>query len=159
MNRAFKLCACLFILIICTGCKVRVKADISDYTDTPITISGLTEEEFTVTPGELAELECVRLSASGKTAKAGEVSAVGPLLDTFLAQYDKKPGDFKVISFIARDKYKVELYGEYLTDYQVVLSLCDGNKPLSEDMRPMRIFIPGTESNMWEYAVIRIELK
>ncbi len=148
---AFLLCAC--------GNTAAVKADISAYGDTPITIAGLREEEFTITPNELAGLECVRMSASGKTAKAGDVSAVGPLLDTFLAQYDRKPADFEIIRFIASDQYVVELAGEYLTDYKVVLSLCDGKDPLPEGMRPMRLFIPGAESYMWEYAVIRIEFE
>jgi hypothetical protein len=147
----------LLVCFLCTGCAAKITADISSYGDTPITISGLTDKEFTVTPNDLAKLRCVQLSASGKTAKAGNVSAVGPLLDTFLAKYGKKLTDFKVIRFIARDQYTISLTGEYLTNYKIVMSLCAGKNPLAKNMQPMRLFIPGAESSYWIYAVVRIE--
>ena len=134
-------------------------ADISAYGDTPITISGLTEEEFTVTPNELAELECVSRTATGATAKAGTVNATGPLLDTFLERYGCQASDFYKIRFLCADNYKVVLRGEYLTDYEVVMSISGGSEPLAEDVQPMRLLIPEAESNMWAYSVIRIEFE
>ena len=132
-------------------------ADISEYGDTPITVSGLTEEDFTVTPNELYGLECVSRTASGKSAKAGTVNATGPLLDTFLAQYGKRMSDFERIRFIAADDYRVVLKDEYLTEYEVVLAVSNGNEPLIEEHRPLRILIPDADSGMWEYSVVRIE--
>jgi hypothetical protein len=144
-------------LTVCTACGGTPEADISAYGDAPVAISGLTDEDFTVTPNELAALECVSRSATGETAKAGTVKAVGPLLDVFLADYGKKSSDFNRIRFIASDGYRVVLRDEYLTDYEVVLSIASGGEPLPESERPLRILIPEAESGMWEYSCIRIE--
>jgi hypothetical protein len=141
----------------CGDGQTEVKADMSAYGDAPIEISGLTETDFTVTPNELATLACVSRSATGATAKAGTVRAVGPLLDTFLAEYGKKMSDFNRIRFIASDEYRVVLRDEYLTDYEVVLSVASGGEPLPGSEQPLRILIPEAESNMWEYACVRIE--
>jgi hypothetical protein len=150
------LCAGLVVLTACGG-RTGVSADISAYGDAPIEIVGLADEEFTVTPNELAALPCVSRSATGETAKAGTVKAVGPLLDTFLAEYGKKTSDFNRIRFIAVDAYRVVLRDEYLTDYEVVLSVSNGKDPLPESERPLRVLIPEAESGMWEYACVRIE--
>lgn len=146
---------CIFLLTAC-GSK---GADISAYGDTPITISGLTEEEFTVTANELAQLECVSRTATGATAKAGTVNAYGPLLDTFLAQYGCQASDFYKIRFLCADNYKAVLRGDYLTDYEVVMAISYGNEPLPESCQPMRLLIPEAESNLWAYSVIRIEFE
>jgi hypothetical protein len=150
---ALFLCAGLALFAGCGG----GRADISAYGDAPIEIAGLTDEEFTVTPNELAELPCVTRSATGATAKAGTVKAVGPLLDTFLEKYGKKASDFDRVRFIAADAYRVVLRDEYLTDYEVVLSVAEGGDPLPESERPLRVLIPEAESSMWEYACVRIE--
>ncbi|MDR2770536.1 MAG: hypothetical protein LBB57_00700, partial [Clostridiales Family XIII bacterium] len=134
------------------GGEKGVTADLSAYGDTPIEIAGLADEAFTVTPNELAALPCVSRSATGETAKAGTVKAVGPLLDSFLAQYGKKASDFNRIHFIAADAYRVVLRDEYLTDYEVVLSVANGKEALPEAEQPLRILIPEAESSMWEYA-------
>lgn len=151
------LCAWALMLTLC-ACGNKT-ADISEYGDTPITVSGLTEEEFTITPNQLAALECVSRTATGATAKAGTVNAYGPLLDTFLAQYGCAPSDFYKIRFLCADDYKVVLRGEYLTDYDVVMSVSAGTQPLEESLQPMRLLIPEAESSMWAYSVIRIEFE
>jgi hypothetical protein len=155
LRRVFAFAIVLVVLLL-TACAAK-SADISAYADTPIEISGLTDIDFTITPRELSELECVSRSATGATAKAGTVKAVGPLLDTFLAQFGKKMTDFERIRFIASDDYRVVLKDDYLTDYEVVLSIASGDKPLPESEWPLRILIPEAESNMWEYACVRIE--
>lgn len=145
------------LIFLCScGCAGN-KADISAYGDTPITISGLTNEEFTVTPNELMVLKCVGRTATGETAKAGTVSAYGPLLNTFLAQYGKTQTDFKKIVFTASDDYRVAIAGDHLAQYEIVLAIADGNEPLSASCQPLRLLIPGAESGMWEYAVVHIE--
>lgn len=159
MKRSGILMFALAFVLLFTSCSTRAKADISAYGDMEITISGLTDEDFTITPNELAQLECVSRSATGQTAKAGTVNAVGPLLTTFLEQYDKKPSDFSKIRFIASDDYSVVLRDEYLTDYEVVLAVATDSDPLPEDQWPMRLLIPDAESNKWEYAVVRIEFE
>lgn len=150
------LLTCL-LLGSCSG-SVTVKADISAYGDTPITISGLSDKDFTVTPNELAQLDCVKMTATGKTEKAGTVTAAGPLLDTFLAQYGKSRSDFSKIEFYASDKYEITLDSEFLTNYKIVLSVARGNAPLPVKEQPLRLLIPKADSHYWIYAVIRIEL-
>ncbi|MDR2355159.1 MAG: hypothetical protein LBE16_03080 [Clostridiales Family XIII bacterium] len=151
--------AALFILAaaVLTGCGGSGDADISAYGDAPIEIEGLTDTAFVITPNELMALPCVSRSATGETAKAGTVKATGPLLDTFLEKYNKKASDFNRIRFIASDAYRVVLRDEYLTDYEVVLSVASGGDPLPVSERPLRILIPDAESSMWEYACVRIE--
>ena len=146
------------ILTLC-ACGGSKTADISAYGDTPITISGLTDEEFTITANELSQLECVSRTATGATAKAGTVNATGPLLDTFLAQYDCKPSDFYKIRFLCADNYKVVLRDDYLTDYEVVMAVSSGSEPLGEGLQPLRLLIPEAESNMWAYSIVRIEFE
>ena len=143
------------LLASCTSSPTT--ADISEYIDEEITVSGLLDEDFTITPGDLLELECVSRTATGATAKAGTVSATGPLLDTFLAEYGYKASDFDRIRFLAKDAYRTLLRYDYLTDYDVVMAVSSGKEPLAEDLRPMRLLIPEAESSMWIYGVIRIE--
>ena len=145
------------LLVSCTSSPTA--ADISEYIDEEITVSGLLDEDFTITPGDLLELDCVSRTATGATAKAGTVNATGPLLDTFLAQYGYKASDFDRIRFIAKDAYRTLLRYEYLTDYDVVMAVSSGKEPLSEDLRPMRLLIPEAESSMWIYGVVRIEFE
>lgn len=125
----------------------------------PIAISGLMAEEFTVTPNELAALDCVSRTATGATAKAGTVNATGPLLNTFLVHYDCKASDFYKIRFLCADGYKVVLKDEYLTDYEVVLAISSGTEPLVEGQQPLRVLIPEAESSKWAYSVICIEFE
>lgn len=157
-KRAAVLGLALWVLLLC-GCgeTVKVRADLSDYGESPITIKGLKDEDFTVTPNELAELDCVKRTATGATAKAGTVNAVGPLLNTFLTQYETEMSDFQKIRFLCSDGYKTVLKEEYLTDYEVVLQLAEGDEPLPEKQRPLRILIPEAESSYWAYAVTSIE--
>ena len=153
----FTFCALLLMLSL-SACGEK-EADISEYANYPIEVSGLTDEDFTVTPQELSELECVSRTATGATEKAGTVSVRGPLLNTFLAQYGKTAADFYKIRFLCADGYKTVLKDELLTDYEVVLAVQNSNGPLQESLRPMRLLIPEAESSTWAYSVIRIEFE
>jgi DMSO/TMAO reductase YedYZ molybdopterin-dependent catalytic subunit len=144
------------LLLILSACAAKLP-DISEYGDTPIEISGLTETDFTITPNELAKLDITDLSATGATAKAGTVSGVGVTLITFLARYGKTPADFKYIRFIAADEYRITLSGAKHTDDTVLLAIAGKDKPLPPGERPLRLIIPDAESSQWIYGVIRIE--
>ena len=153
----FTFCAILLMLSL-SACGEK-EADISEYANYPIEVSGLLDEDFTVTPQELSELECVSRTATGATEKAGTVSVRGPLLNTFLAQYGKTSADFYKIRFLCADGYKTVLKDDLLTDYEVVLAVQNSNGPLQESLRPMRLLIPEAESSTWAYSVIRIEFE
>lgn len=146
----------VFVTVSLTAC--GGEPDISAYENMPIMIMGLEEEDFEITPAELAEMECVSGSGKGDSDKAGAVEGYGPALDTFLAQYGKERSDFEKIRFIGKDGYKKSVSGEMLKDKEIVLSLSNGEKPLKESETPMRLLIPGAESSYWVYGVIQIEL-
>jgi len=154
---AFAFCAIILLLSL-SACASK-EVDISEYADYPIEVSGLLDEDFTVTPQELLELDCVSRTATGATEKAGTVSVRGPLLDTFLAQYGKTAADFYKIRFLCADGYKTVLKDDLLTDYEVVMAVQNSNGPLQESLRPMRLLIPEAESSTWAYSVIRIEFE
>ena len=156
MKRKRRILPLLFLLLWLAGCG---KPGLADYGDEPIVISGLMEEDFTITANELMALDRISRTATGATAKAGTVKAYGPLLDTFLAQYGYKASDFYKIRFLCADEYKVVLRDEYLTDYEIVLAVAYQDGPLPENMRPLRLLIPGAESSKWAYAVTRIEFE
>ena len=145
-------------MIVCScDSDTRINADLSAYGDVPITISGLLDEDFTVTPNELAELDCIGMDESGETQNAGTITVTGPTLDTFLAEYGKTRDDFVKIRFYALDKYQITLKGKYLTDHDVVFSIACGDDPLPEGHQPLRLCILKAPSSYWIYAVIRIE--
>lgn len=158
MFKSRKLFLSIFVLLLtCTLISCEKKADISEYGDTPITISGLSDEEFDITPNELAKLKNDSASASGKSAKAGTVSATGPLLETFLGQYGKSISDFSKIRFIADDGYRVVLSGEKETNFSAILAISNGSEALPLEHRPLRLVNPKTDSGTWVYAIVRIE--
>lgn len=132
-------------------------ADISAYQDQKIEIVGLLDEDFYVTPAELAQLECTSATAHGKTAKAGTVKAYGPTLDTFLAQYGKTVDEFRSIRCVASDDYVVTLGRASWEKYDIILSIANGSKALYDNQQPMRIVIPGANSGNWIRAVARME--
>lgn len=144
---------CVALLFGMAGCK----ADISEYENEEIQIIGLLDEDFTVTPGELAEMECTEATAHGKTAKAGTVQAYGPTLETFLSAYGKSLDEFYSIKFYAKDDYTVTLGRQTFQECDVILSIAMGSEPLYEGQRPLRLVIPEADSGKWTYMVYKIE--
>jgi hypothetical protein len=140
-------------LLILTGC--RPGLDLSGYGDAPITIVGLTDEEFTITPSELAQMELTTQSTRGGSAKAGTVSATGPTLVALIERYGKSPEEFSLARFIAKDDYRVTLHENSIQNRTVILSV----SPLSKDEQPLRLLIPEAESGQWIYGVVRIEFE
>ena len=135
------------------------KADISSYNEQEITVKGLKDSDFTVTPQELMEMKCVSRQDTGKTAKAGTVKAYGPLLSTFLEKYGCTLEEIDRVRFYCKDDYKVVLKDEYLTDYEIILSAAAGKEPLAEKEQPLRILVPEAESSKWAYGITEIEFE
>lgn len=133
------------------------KADISEYRDEKILITGLTDEDFYITPGDLAEMECISATAHGKTAKAGTVQGYGPTLETFISHYGVSFEHLKSAKFFAADGYTVTLGRVTWEKYDVILSIANGNKPLDEWHQPLRLVIPGGDSGNWTYLIQKIQ--
>ena len=150
--------AVLFALVMAfamlTGCG---KADISAYADEEITVTGLLDEDFTITPRELSEMECVSDKAVGETEKAGTVKAYGPTLDTFLANYGVSKDDLYSIKFYAKDDYTSTLGKITWDQYEVIFSIAYGSEAFDEDTAPLRIVIPGGKSGNWIRMVTKME--
>ncbi|MCD7981932.1 MAG: hypothetical protein LUF32_06415 [Clostridiales bacterium] len=149
----------LFVVLLClalvalSGCK----ADISGYADQEIRIIGLTEEDFTVTVGELAELDCESATATGTSQKAGTVAAYGPTLQTFAEAYGRSLDEFYSVTFRASDDYDVTLAALTWDSCDVILSVANGSEPLDDYQQPIRLVIPGADSGKWVRMVEEIE--
>lgn len=148
-----RIIAWLLLVLCLAGCS----ADISAYADSQILVTGLLEEDFYITPGELAAMECVEATAVGQTAKAGTVQAYGPTLETFLAQHGKTMDAFKSVRFTASDDYVVTIGKVSWDKYDVILSISQGSKALPDYQQPLRIVIPGGDSGNWIRCVTTIE--
>ena len=146
--------AAFMLMTAFTGCG---KADISAYADEEINITGLLDEDFTVTPGELAEMECVSATAVGETEKAGKVKAYGPTLDTFLEHYGVSKDDLYSIKCYAKDDYKVTLGKVTWDSKEVILSIAYGSEAFDEKTAPLRIVIPEGQSGNWIRMVNKME--
>lgn len=151
IKQVIMILCCMFILCSCGP------ADISAYEDEQILVTGLEEEDFYITPGELMELECMSATAQGQTAKAGTVEAYGPTLKTFLEKYGKTLDEFKSVKFIAEDDYVVTLGKVSWENYDVILSVADGSEALPDYQQPLRVVIPGGQSGNWVRSVIEIQ--
>ena len=133
------------------------RADISAYEKQEITVRGLKDSDFTITPADLLEMKCVSRQDTGATEKAGTVKAYGPLLSTFLEEYGYAVEDLDRVRFLCKDDYKSVLKDEYLTDYDIILSAAAGKAPLAEKEQPLRILVPEAESSKWAYGITEIE--
>ena len=138
--------------------------DFSSYADTGISISGIEEADFIVTPQELSELECVEVSATGQgrgpqgESSVGTVTAYGPTLNTFLAQYGLSQTDFSRIVFECKDGYTVVLARDAL-ESEVILTLSVDKDELAASHQPLRLVIPDESSGQWAYGILRIEFE
>ncbi len=122
----------------------------SSYADQEIEIIGLLDEDFTVTPAELAQLDCVMTSTTGNTKKAqGTIYAYGPTLETFLAQYDVTLDQLRSMKAVGLDDYTVTLGKTTWDKYTINLAVKNGKKQLLERQRTLRIIIPGADSGKW----------
>lgn len=141
------------VLLTLSGCK----ADISAYEDQEIRIIGLTDEEFTLTVGDLADMDCTSATAVGTSQKAGTVEAYGPTLQTLAEAYGRSLDEFRSVTFHASDDYDVTLAALTWDSYDVILSVANGSKPLEEYQQPIRLIIPGADSGKWVRMVEEIE--
>lgn len=155
MKKAAIFCLAITLLLSLCGCG---KADISQYGDEQILVTGLLDEDFYITPNELAEFDCISDKAVGKSQKAGTVEAYGPTLDTFLNSYGVSTDELYSIKFIAKDGYVVTLGKLTWDKYNVILSVAAGSKPLNDYHQPLRLVIPGGDSGNWTYGVTEIHI-
>lgn len=132
--------------------------DISEYADRTITISGVVDEDVSLTIADLKAMDCVTKSAESTSDKIGKVKATGPTLETVLSQYGIHQKDLKRIKIYAKDDYDVKIGSNVLTEDTIILAFGIDGKPLDGESAPLRIVIPGSDSAYWIRMVERIEL-
>ena len=136
-------------------------ADISTYEDVPITIEGLTEEPFTVTPAELAKMKKLSIKvdvheqelAPDEEPELGK--AVGPTLETFLDEYGVELDDVRSMKVYSESE-KSTAYVHTLEENTIVLSVANGRVPLHEKEAPLRIAVEDTDADAWSGWIRRI---
>lgn len=151
----------LLLCLLCACSAMPQEETLSAYSADTITITGLAEEEFTLTVADLAKLDLVERGASAQRSNGQKVSvdAVGPLLDTLLAQYGKSQSDFSRVRFSANDGYSIAVAEDILDSREIVLALADGDQALPEEDQPVRVVIPGERAMYWLRQLNRIEFE
>lgn len=154
-------------LIICAfgyAWSVLRAPSIGAYADAEIEITGLSDESFSVTPAQLAELKCSSLTVDGSgkgqgqdgQSKAGVVAAYGPTLARFLAAYGYEVSDLSRVVVTCSDGYKVTIHGDMLEGI-ILLSVAQGKAALDDYHQPLRLVMPAEESGKWCYGICRID--
>lgn len=163
IKRLFSAAAAVILLIsMCTvlaGCGYEIEADISSYQDMEIRITGLTDENFIVTPAQLAELKCeketVKGAATGKTITA---TAAGPTLAAFTEANGVELEEIKSVTVTASDGYTKTFDADYfITHPDVYMSLANGENALEKDEQPMRLIVPGAPADNWVRGVVQMD--
>lgn len=154
-------------LVICAfgyAWSVLRAPSIGAYADAEIEITGLSDEPFSVTPAQLAELKCSSLTVDGSgkgqgqdgQSKAGIVEAYGPTLARFLAAYGYEVSDLSRVVVTCSDGYKVTIHGDMLEGV-ILLSVAQGKAALDDYHQPLRLVMPAEESGKWCYGICRID--
>lgn len=154
-------------LIICAfgyAWSVLRAPSIGAYADAEIEITGLSDEPFSVTPAQLAELKCSSLTVDGSgkgqgqdgQSKAGVVAAYGPTLARFLEAYGYEVSDLSRVVVTCSDGYKVTIHGDMLEGV-ILLSVAQGKAALDDYHQPLRLVMPAEESGKWCYGICRID--
>ena len=96
----------LMLLLSFAGCSAKVEADISSYETETIEVRGLEASPITVTPKELAKLDCKKETVSESSGqKTVTVKAIGPTLETLAESRGKRTEDFQKVIVTAADGY------------------------------------------------------
>jgi hypothetical protein len=132
------------------------------YLSSEIEIAGVEDAEFSVTVESLTQLDTVSKRAEGARSNGDivKITAVGPTLDTFLAQYGKKQTDFTTVRFVAEDGYSIAVPQEILEKREIVLAYMDGNTAFDRGQSaPLRAVVIGERAMYWARMVCRIEFE
>ena len=157
MKRVLTAALMVALCAMITGCGTD-DIDISGYENEAITLSGITDQDVSLTIADLKAMDCITKSAESTSDKIGKVKATGPTLETVLSQYGMSQSDIKSIKIYARDDYDVKISNDVLGEDTVILAFGIDGKPLDEESAPLRIVIPGSDSAYWIRMVERIEL-
>lgn len=149
----------LGLACLCMGGCGTDDIDISGYENETITLTGVTDDDITLTIADLKAMDCVTKKTESTSDKIGVVRATGPTLDTVLGQFGMSQADVKKIHIYAKDEYDVKLGPEVLGSEDIILAFGIDGQPLGEEEAPVRIIIPESDSAYWIRMVEKIELE
>ncbi len=161
---------CLFLLVLalalsmaaCEKNTAVTAGNLSNADDgQKITITGLMDEDFEVTVGEMKKLPTVKKRTEATRANGDKVklTAAGLLLEDVLQEHGKSIKDYKAIRFTAKDGYSILVPPDILNSRQVILAYeIDGKRLVDED-QPVRVVIPGERAMYWVRTLQRIDLE
>lgn len=136
-------------------------ANISAYEDVPITIEGITEEPFDITPKELSKMrkDSIRVEVHEEELGPDDVAelgrAIGPTVETFLKAYGVSLEDVRSMKVYAEND-RSTAYVHTLEDSKIILSVANGRKPLGEKEAPLRIAVADSDAGEWSGWIRRI---
>ncbi len=154
---------CLVILVSAAVIAIRLRygpailmADISSYRDQKIEIQGLTDQTFTVTPGELARMKKTEVSYEVPGEDAEPAEAIGPTLDTFVKKYGHSLDEFRIVKCYTK-KDTSYAYVNTLEKNTLILSVADGDQALDEEEPPLTVAVTGKQNTgIWTKGVVKI---
>jgi len=152
---ALLLAACMGLALF--GCGSNVDGtDYSVLSDIAITISGLSDGNFTIDASriphdfELTELEALSVNSLGEERLR---QAKGVLLETILQEHNKSQIDYATAEITSGDGYSINIPGEVLRGRDILIAYeVDG-----EIIEP-RLVVPGERAMYWVKNVRGIEL-
>ena len=126
-----------------------------------ILITGLSDNDYKITVGDLKKLPAVtkRARATRADGETVKVKATGPLLEDVLQQEGKSVKDYSTIRFTARDGYSIAVPPDVLKSREIILAYHIDGKPLDAENEPVRVVIPGERAMYWMRMLDRIDLE
>ncbi|MDD4592593.1 MAG: molybdopterin-dependent oxidoreductase, partial [Parabacteroides sp.] len=146
--------------ILIGGCGESTPDDY-DYAQQTIVITGLLDEDITVSVEELMEMESIteKAEATRFNGEKVKINATGPTLNTLLKKYEKSQSDFATIRFTAKDQYSIAVPKEILENHEIILSYAESGRPLSEENQPIHIIVPGERAMYWVRMLKQIDFE
>ena len=123
-------------------------------------ITGLTEEDITVSISELKNLPTVTKDVTSVDSSGDEdnYTVTGALFSDLLEKKGKSQKDLKAVRFIASDGYSIEVSENILENRDIILTYEIDGEPLYEEAKPMRIVIPEERAMYWVKKVTEIKV-
>lgn len=126
-----------------------------------VVITGLQDQDFEITVGELKQFPAVTKKAEATRANGERVrvKARGPLLESVAQKYGKSIKDFSAIRFTAKDGYAIAVPPDVLKNRQIILAYEIDGKRLDDENQPVRVVIPGERAMYWVRMLQQIDLE
>ncbi|MFZ5969094.1 MAG: molybdopterin-dependent oxidoreductase [Bacillota bacterium] len=158
-RRGFIIIMLMSVMLFMISCTDQASQEVGEEQEESFVISGLINDEITVTVGQLKQITAVTrdvVSVNSAGEKNG-YTAKGALLEDVLKQYGKSQKDINGIRLIAGDGYAIEVPAEVLKNREIILAYEMDGEPLDEKTKPVRVVVPEERAMYWVRNLTRIE--